>query len=174
MRRGSPKAGQGLVELGIIVVLLLALTMGVIQFGHAFMVANMITHSARDGARLAASWGTRVTGSCGTLPTTLTTSGASNPVESLVRSELATVVGSTSGFTIAVCQGDSGAQACPGSFTPPTAPNCGNPATPVVIVNVQGCVPYLMNIFGLGTPCSGGARGFTVNRSVWFRDEKRG
>ena len=49
-----------------------------------------------------------------------------------------------------------------------------NPATPVVIVNVTGCVPYLMNIFALGTPCGGGARGFNVNRSVWFRDERRG
>ena len=46
--------------------------------------------------------------------------------------------------------------------------------TPVVIVNVQGCVPQLMNIFAGGTPHSGGSRGFTVGRSVWFRDERRG
>ena len=52
MKSNRREVGQGLVELGIIMVLLLALTMGVVQFGHAFMVANMITHAARDGARL--------------------------------------------------------------------------------------------------------------------------
>ena len=174
MRANRREAGQGLVELGIIVVLLLALTMGVVQFGHAFMVANMITHAARDGARLGASWATRDTNSCGRLPSTITTAGATNPIETLVKNELRTVYADVASFNVRICQGNTGSEVCPPGVTVPDAPNCGNPTTPVVIVNVQGCVPFLMNIFALGTPCSGGARGFTVNRSVWFRDEKRG
>jgi hypothetical protein len=159
------------VELGIIIVLLLALTMGVVQFGHAFMVANMVTHAARDGARIGASWAARDTNTCGRLPSTVT--GPTGPIATTVLNEIATVA-STAGFTVNVCQGNDGTQACPPGLAVPAPPNCGNPATPVVIVNVQGCVPYLMNIFALGTPCGGGARGFTVNRSVWFRDERRG
>ena len=46
--------GQALAETGIAITLLLLLVMGVIEFGRAFMVANMITHAARDGARSAA------------------------------------------------------------------------------------------------------------------------
>ena len=171
MRSDRREKGQGLVELGIIIVLLLALTMGVVQFGHAFMVANMVTHAARDGARLGASWSTRVTNSCGALPSTAT--APTGPIATAVKNEIATVADAT-GFTVNVCQGNDGTQACPPGLTVPTAPNCGSPSTPVVIVNVTGCVPYLMNIFALGTPCGSGARGFNVNRSVWFRDEKRG
>jgi len=47
--------GQAMIELGIVVIVFAMLTMGAVQFGHAFMVLNMITHAARDGAHTAAS-----------------------------------------------------------------------------------------------------------------------
>jgi Flp pilus assembly protein TadG len=170
VRRRRRHQGQALVETGLVVVLLTALTMGVVQFGHAFMVANMITHAARDGAHVAASWAQRDTNSCGRLPASVTAAGG--PIETLVNQEISTVYATP--LQVRVCQADDGTVACPPGSAVPDQPNCGNPTNPVVVVNVQGCVPYLMNIFALGTPCASGGRGFQVNRSVWFRDEKRG
>src|SRR5205809_7330275 len=46
--------GQSLVELGITIVHLVTLAMGIIEFGRAFMIANMVTAATRDGARAAA------------------------------------------------------------------------------------------------------------------------
>ena len=39
-------------EMGIVVALFVTLVMGTIEFGRAWMIANMITHAARDGARI--------------------------------------------------------------------------------------------------------------------------
>src|SRR5947199_10674313 len=61
MRRRRQR-GQELVELGVTIVLFMTIALGVLMFGHAFMVLNMVTHAARDGARLAASWADR--GAC--------------------------------------------------------------------------------------------------------------
>ena len=172
MRRHFLRRGQALVETGMVVVLLTALTMGVVQFGHAFMVANMITHAARDGAHVAASWAQRDNNSCGRIPASVKATGG--PIDTLVKQEIGTVYANTASLTVSVCQENDGTSTCPPDSAPPDQPNCGSPTNPVVVVNVQGCVPYLMNIFGLGTSCGGGGRGFQVNRSVWFRDEKRG
>jgi TadE-like protein len=165
------RRGQAMIELGIVVVVFAMLTMGAVQFGYAFMVLNMITHAARDGAHTAASWAQRDAGSCGRLPSLVTTSGGSNPVEQAVRTAINTVYAGS--LNVSVCQGNDGTEACPSGVTVPDSPNCGSPANPVVMVNVRGCVPYLLNILNLGTVCDGGQRGFTVNRTVWFRDEKR-
>jgi TadE-like protein len=166
-----PRRGQAMIELGIVVVVFAMLTMGAVQFGYAFMVLNMITHAARDGAHTAASWAQRDGGSCGRLPALVTTSGGSNPVEQAVRTEINTVYAGS--LNVSVCQGNDGTETCPSGVTVPDSPNCGSPTNPVVMVNVRGCVPYLLNILNLGTVCDGGQRGFTVNRTVWFRDEKR-
>ena len=48
----ADERGQALVEMGIVVVLLVTLVMGTIEFGRAWMIVNMITHAARDGARI--------------------------------------------------------------------------------------------------------------------------
>src|SRR5262245_18608994 len=165
------RRGQAMIELGIVVIVFAMLSMGAVQFRHAFMVLNMITHAARDGAHTAASWAERDAGSCGRRPTAVTTAGAGNPVETAVRNEITSVYAGS--LNVSVCQGNDGTEACPTGVAVPDTPNCGSPSNPVVMVNVQGCVPYLLNILGLGTACSGGARGFTVNRTVWFRDEKR-
>jgi len=50
--------GQGLVEAALVMVLFMAIALGLVTFGHAFMAVNMITHAARDGARLPATWPT--------------------------------------------------------------------------------------------------------------------
>ena len=55
MRQRRDQRGQELTELGI-TILLMSVALGVIQFGSAWMVLNMVTHAARDGARVAASW----------------------------------------------------------------------------------------------------------------------
>jgi Flp pilus assembly protein TadG len=48
------RSGQNLVEFAIIVVLLLSLVLGIIEFGRAWMTFQVITNASREGARLAA------------------------------------------------------------------------------------------------------------------------
>src|SRR5689334_3344066 len=91
MRKTPRERGQELVELGILCVLFVLLVGGVMQFGHAFMVANMITHAARDGARLGASWAGR--GACQQLTNT-------DPIVNAVKARLATVTSQTLQVTV--------------------------------------------------------------------------
>jgi Flp pilus assembly protein TadG len=125
----------------------------VVTFGHAFMVANMITHAARDGARLAATWPTR--GACQRLDNTNT-----DAIQTTVKNEIATVTGTT--FTVDVTQNP----------VQPSGPPCTTSTTPLVVVTVTGCVPYVFPILpaGLGVNCNG-RKGFNVNRTVSFHDE---
>lgn len=46
--------GQALAEMGIVVVLLMMMVLGIIEFGRMLMLTNMVVHAARDGARIAA------------------------------------------------------------------------------------------------------------------------
>ena len=153
MRQRRNERGQELAELGIAIVVFMLLVGGVMQFGHAFMVANMITHAARDGARLAASWQSR--GLCGQI-----TNDAD--IKAAVSKGVATV--SAESFQVTVTQ------------DPPVSAGAAPPCpaagpTPTVTVNVNGCVPYLFNILGFSSAgCSGG---FKVNRDVTFADELR-
>jgi Flp pilus assembly protein TadG len=47
--------GQAMAELGIVIVLFVFLGLGIIEFGRAWMIVNIATHAARDGARAAAA-----------------------------------------------------------------------------------------------------------------------
>jgi Flp pilus assembly protein TadG len=47
--------GQALAELGIVIVLFVFLGLGIVEFGRAWMIVNLVTHAARDGARAAAA-----------------------------------------------------------------------------------------------------------------------
>jgi len=49
MRQRRNQRGQELAELGITIVPLMIVALGVLQFGSAWMVLNMVTHAARDG-----------------------------------------------------------------------------------------------------------------------------
>src|SRR2546422_1881149 len=154
MRQRRSQRGQELVELGITIVLFITLALGVLMFGHAFMVVNMVTHAARDGARLASSWADR--GACQQI-------NSDTQIKQTVKDRIASVT-DPSPFTVTVGQ------------NPPvssSSPPCANPgSTPSVTVNVNGCVPYLFNILGLSSGgCTGG---FKVNRTVTFADDLRG
>src|SRR5262249_21684600 len=92
-RRRPAEQGQEMIELGIIISLFILLVGGVIEFGHAFMVANMITHAARDGARIAASWADR--GACQQIQN-------DQPIKDAVTLRIASVTAQT--FTVTVTQ----------------------------------------------------------------------
>ena len=55
MRRRDSARGQVMAELGIVIVLFVFIGLGIIEFGRAWMIINMATHAARDGARAAAA-----------------------------------------------------------------------------------------------------------------------
>lgn len=147
--------GQAFVETAIVLVLFISVTLALITFGHAFMAMNMITHAARDGARLAATWPTR--GACNKLDNSNTAG-----IQTRVQSEIASVLGGTLTFNVDVKNNPFQSGSLP----------CAPSATPTVVVTVTGCVPYLFPILpsNLGVDC-GGQRGFTVNRTAEFHDE---
>ena len=45
--------GQALVEMALVIALFLAMVLGIMEFGSAFMVAQAMTSAAREGARFA-------------------------------------------------------------------------------------------------------------------------
>jgi Flp pilus assembly protein TadG len=47
------RRGAAMVEMAIVLPIFLMVSMGIIEFGRAMMVANMVTNSAREGARMA-------------------------------------------------------------------------------------------------------------------------
>ena len=46
--------GQAIAAMGIVTLLFVLLTLGIVDFGRMLMVMNVVTHAARDGARTAA------------------------------------------------------------------------------------------------------------------------
>ena len=110
--------GQALVETGIIIVLFVTLVMGTIEFGRAWLVSNMVTHAARDGARVAATWPTR-TG--GTISSTDKTT-----IQNQVQTQLTNTLGPT-GLTATITQTVVG-------------------TVPTVQLRVNGSIPYLFRL----------------------------
>jgi Flp pilus assembly protein TadG len=131
--------GQGLVELGIVILVFAFLVMGILEFGRAWMLANMITHAARDGARAAAVLPPSNRDANGIITD-------SSPIQARVTSQIQNVM-NPAGLTVVVDQ--------------PTAAGI-----PLVRVAVNGSVPYLFDMPGVGSS-------FAVARSVTFRDEGR-
>jgi Flp pilus assembly protein TadG len=160
--RKRTQRGQELAEFGIVLVLFMAIVLGTLTFAHAFMVANMITHAIRDGARISSTWPYR-TGDCGLLDQTMV-----QPIEDNVTNAIATVLGTTNAqtFHITVTQTPT-----PNATTPCASPP---PQTPTINVNANGCVPFLFPIVpnSLGYACGSGALGFKVNRTLSFHDER--
>ena len=115
-RARTRQRGQALVEMAIVVVLFLSLSLGIIEFGRAWMIANMITHAARNGARIAATSASRSNG-------TITNTAA---IQTEVLNQIKTVV-STTGFSVNVTQPN---------------PN----GLPMAQVQVTGSVPYLFHL----------------------------
>src|SRR5207244_6221957 len=100
-RQARAERGQSLVELGITIVLLVSVAMGIIEFGRAFMIANMVTAATRDGARSAA-----VVSSSNRDPTTgQISSAAKSAIQTQVVNEVNSVAPSLFATSnIAVCQ----------------------------------------------------------------------
>jgi Flp pilus assembly protein TadG len=117
-RRGQ--RGQALVEMALVIVLFVTLVMGVLEFGRAWMIANMITHAASDGARAAAVSDNRDVNCVIQNKST---------IQDRVRNEIANVMDPASISQISVTQlQDNG--------------------IPVVRVQVIGSVPYIFNLVG--------------------------
>jgi len=123
--RARSTRGQALVELGIVVVLLLTLVMGIIEFGRAFMIANMVTHAAREGARIAA-----------VVPATQRSANgiilSPASIQQQVLAELANAMDVSAISGVSVVQGTTG-------------------GIPTVTVTVSGQVPFVFDLPGVGT-----------------------
>jgi Flp pilus assembly protein TadG len=113
--------GQALAEMGIVVVLFVTLCVGILEFGRAWIIVNMITHATRDGARVAAV----------ALPSNRDSYGMitnKSSIQSQVLSEIQTVT-PTTGFAVNVTQSTVG-------------------GVPMVQVQVTGTVPYMFKLVG--------------------------
>ena len=150
--------GQALVETGLVITLLVVVSLGIVQFGYAFMQLNMITNAARDGARAGAALANRDT--CGCLQAGDSTANTGS-IPTLVRNEIGNVMDATN-LQISVTQTpspcDGGSCPCAGACRTPVAG-----VLPTVDVNVQGTVPYIFRF---------GGTGYSLNRTVRFRDER--
>ena len=51
--RGQTRRGAAIVEMAVVTPLLLTMIFGVIEFGNSFMIRQMLTNAAREGARVA-------------------------------------------------------------------------------------------------------------------------
>jgi Flp pilus assembly protein TadG len=113
--------GQALAEAAIALPLFVLMALAMIEFGRAWLVVNMITHAARDGARIAAAAANPRDPATGMI----TNSAA---IQSQVLAEISNVM-PTTGLTVNVTQ-----------------PNIGG--IPMAQVQVTGTVPYLFNVVG--------------------------
>jgi len=111
-----------MVEIAIVAVLFFTLLLGIIEFGRAWMISNMITHAARDGARAAAVAQNR--GAGGTISDT-----------SSIVTHVKDAIGSVTSANLDV------------AVTQTTV----NGSIPVVQVRVSGTVPFVFNLPGIGT-----------------------
>jgi len=141
-RRSTSQRGQGLVEMGIVVLLMVTLAMGIVEFGRILMILNMITNATRDAARAAAAMSRSDRSS--------TNAHLCSTQADAIRDM---VVNQMNGY-ITIARSNV-------SINYPT-PAAGAPRT--VQVQTQVDVPYvaLFNLVGTSLP---------VNRTVTFRDE---
>ena len=116
--------GQSLVELGIVMVLFVTLLMGILEFGRAWMIADMVAQAASAAARAAA-----VTPLSNRDTTGMIISWAA--LESQARAQIGTVL-DAAGVSALTFAGDQ--------------PTVGG--IPTVRVRVTGAVPYMFNLLG--------------------------
>lgn len=123
MRGRYDQSGQALIETGIVIVFLVILLTGIVEFGRAWMIINMITHALRDGARAAAiAPGTnRVDG--------LLDGATISAIQSRVLSDIQSVMD-------------------PATLDAPTVTQSVANGIPVVTVGVTGSVPYVFGFLG--------------------------
>ena len=112
-------------ETGLVIVLLIFLSMGIVEFGRAYMISNMITHATRDGARMASVVPASGRNSSGIITST-------SAISTQVLAEIQNVM-PTTGLTVTVSQ--------------PTISSI-----PMVSVRVNGSVPYMIKLWGTTYP----------------------
>lgn len=117
-RRLVGERGQAMVEMGLAILLLVTLTMGILELGRTWMVINMITHAARDGARAAAVMPASNRNDEGFIVDT-------SAIETLVANQIAEV--GIDSLSVDVTYPDTG-------------------GTPMVAVTVSGNVGFLFNL----------------------------
>src|SRR5438067_1403636 len=116
MSQRHTQQGQEFVEFGLFAALFVVIALGIITFGHAFLVVNMITHAARDGARLAATWTPRA--ACHGLDSSNTGAGSTGAIQTVVTNKIAAVTTAT--MTVQVSQIPSQVGHTEGSCATPT------------------------------------------------------
>jgi len=117
--------GQALVETALVVVFLVILLTGIVEFGRAWMIVNMVTHALRDGARAAA-----------VVPVSDRTDG--------------TINGATVNAILARVQSDIGSVMATATLDQPTVLQSTVDGIPVVTVRITGTIPYVFGFFGSG------------------------
>jgi len=148
-RTRADQRGQAMVELGICLMLFLALGFGIVEFGRVLMLSNVITHAARHGARSGS-----VVPPSGRTNGTFTGSTVTN-LQTEVRNQMANVMsqGQANAFGVAVSQ--------------PTINGM-----PLVQVRITGSIPYLFSPLLYGAN-NAQPSGLAIDRTVTFRDEGR-
>jgi len=136
--------GQALAELALCILLFTILTLGIVDFGRMLMVLNVITHAARDGARIAALTNDDLWSGTGLGGAAATT------VQTRVRDQIATVLprGEADAFGVNISR-----------------TNSGSPSGEEAQVQVTGSVNYIFRFPGLW----GGS--VVVNRVATYRFE---
>ena len=144
MRRARQR-GQALAEMAFVVVLLVMLSLGIIDFGRMLMIVNVVTHATRDGARQVAllSEDRWVPGN----PPTLS-AGDLSTIQTNVRNQIASVMpqAQANAFGVAATRAAAG--------------GVGDEAT----VTVTGSVPFLFSFPGVW----GGSIGITRKATYRF------
>src|SRR5438876_3299700 len=148
---GTNQRGQTLVEMGLTVSLCVLLTLGIVEFGYAFLALNLITQATSAGARAASVHQMGSRGLCGKI----TDDSAIRSPTGIVRSQIGSMA---NGVVVTVTQNPT-----PNTTTPCQAFSGTN--IPLVIVTTTGAIP---DVFGL----LGSTISFT--RTATFRDEARG
>ena len=158
MEKDFRTRGQALIETALTVTILVLLSLGIIQFGYAFIELGMITNAARDGARFGSAKANR--DACGCLQSGDTTTNTGT-IAALVKTEIRNVMDDTL-VSVTVTQNPSPCQSggcpCTGACRTPSAG-----VLPTVDVAVTGTVPYMFRLAGTG---------YSVNKTVRFRDER--
>jgi hypothetical protein len=169
-RSRRSRSGQALIETALVVVPLVLLGIGIVQFGYSFMQLNMIANAARDGARQAAAFPQR--DGCGCIRSsdrTLITDPSTGTVMNQLRNVIDAPTLSTFNVQVEQLTGGVVTPLCAGGC-PCTSATCTPTLSdvPTVRVTVTGTVNYLFN-FSLWFAGSS----WQVNRQVAFRDELR-
>ncbi len=140
---GNSQRGQALVETALVVGFLVMLLVGIVEFGRAWMVVNMIKHALRDGARAAAIVPSSIRVACGDGTSGCLSASTKTSIGTLVLNEIQAVMDTSTLGT-------------------PTVNQTTSNGIPIVSVTVTGTVPYIFNIWSAN---------FAVNLSATFRDE---